>query len=64
MGENSNEVLAQASRRQQSLAREMLHFLGHTKKWWLAPILLFVLLLGSLSILGSTGAGPFLYTLF
>jgi len=47
-----------------SLAREFVEFLGENKKWWLAPILVSVLLLGGLVLLGGTAAAPFIYTLF
>ena len=46
------------------LVREFIYFLGQNKKWWLAPILLSILLLGVLVALGSTAAAPFIYTLF
>jgi hypothetical protein len=46
------------------LAREMVDFLRHNKKWWLLPILLVLLLFGLLLILGGTAAGPFIYPLF
>ncbi len=47
-----------------SLVGEFVRFLGHTKKWWLLPILLVVLLFGALMFLGGTAAAPFIYTLF
>ncbi|MHC5056776.1 MAG: DUF5989 family protein [Planctomycetota bacterium] len=43
---------------------ELWRFLCHNKKWWLAPIILVLLLLGVLLVLGGTGAAPFIYTLF
>jgi hypothetical protein len=43
---------------------EFISFLGHNKKWWLAPIVAVLVLLGVLLILGGTGAAPFIYTLF
>lgn len=43
---------------------ELLYFLKTSKKWWLTPILLAILLLGALVALGSSGAAPFIYTLF
>lgn len=43
---------------------ELLRFMGHTKKWWLTPILLMLLLLGVLIVIGGSGAAPFIYTLF
>ena len=54
----------QASQRQGSLARELLDFIVHNKKWWLTPILLVLLILGVLVMLGGTGVAPFIYTLF
>ncbi len=39
--------------------------LGYARrKWWLAPIVLALLLLGGLMLLGSTSAAPFIYTIF
>jgi energy-converting hydrogenase Eha subunit G len=45
-------------------AAEFLSFLLHNKKWWLVPIVLVLLLTGILVLIGSTGAAPFIYTLF
>ena len=39
-------------------------FLKANKKWWLAPIIISILLLGLLVVLGGTAAAPFIYTLF
>ena len=47
-----------------SLAGEFLLFLRESKKWWLIPILVLLGLTGLLVALGSTGAAPFIYTLF
>ena len=47
-----------------SLIGEFVEFLGQNKKWWLAPIVVSVLLLGALVLLGGTAAAPFIYTLF
>ncbi len=49
---------------QLSLVREFLLFVVENKKWWMIPILLVLLLVGLLVVLGSTGAAPFIYTLF
>jgi hypothetical protein len=53
-----------AEKKSPGLAVEFLEFLRHNKKWWLAPIIVFLLCLGILAILGGTGAAPFIYTLF
>ena len=44
--------------------KELVMFLRHNKKWYLIPIVISILLLGVLIALGSTGAAPFIYTLF
>ncbi|MCL4209870.1 MAG: hypothetical protein HRU76_05080 [Phycisphaeraceae bacterium] len=53
---------AQAARA--GVLREFVDFLRDNKKWWLVPLLVTFLLVGALIVLTSTGAGPFLYTLF
>ena len=63
--ENDNDFAEQASSGERSsLPREFLEFLGDNKKWWLAPIIISILLLGTLVLLGGTAAAPFIYTLF
>ncbi|MFW2387644.1 MAG: DUF5989 family protein [Polyangiales bacterium] len=46
------------------LVNEFVGFLKANKKWWLAPVIISILLLGSLVVLGGTAAAPFIYTLF
>jgi hypothetical protein len=46
------------------LAAEFWDFLKVRKKWWLLPIILMLLLAGTLIVLGQTAAAPFIYTLF
>jgi hypothetical protein len=59
-----NDFLAQASGKQTGLVSEFIGFLKANKKWWLAPIIISILLLGLLMVLGGTAAAPFIYTLF
>lgn len=47
-----------------SIVGEFWLFITENKKWWLIPLLLAFLLVGILVVLGSTGAAPFIYTLF
>ncbi len=66
-GENpkgDDEFLARASGKQRGLVAEFIGFLKANKKWWLAPIIISILLLGLLVVLGGTAAAPFIYTLF
>ncbi len=55
---------AEVNKPRQTLAREFAGLLIAHKKWWLTPIVVAVLLVGALIILGGTGVGPFIYTLF
>ena len=48
-----------------SILREFWDFLKVRKKWWLAPIITMLLLLGILIFFTqSTAVAPFIYTLF
>lgn len=47
-----------------SLFKEFIQMLKHNKKYWMIPLVLMLLGFGVLLILGSTGAAPFIYTLF
>jgi membrane-bound ClpP family serine protease len=49
---------------QPSLIVEFLEFLRDNKKWWLLPILLVIAAVGLLAAFASSGAAPFIYTLF
>ena len=48
------------------LWRELLDLLRQNKKWWLLPILFFLLLLGALIAIAmvAPGAAPFIYSFF
>jgi hypothetical protein len=44
--------------------QDLAGFLKESKKWWLIPLVLVMLLLALLIFLSSTGVAPFIYTLF
>ncbi len=47
------------------IIRELWDFLRVRKKWWLAPIIVFLILLGAIIVLAEGSAlAPFIYTLF
>lgn len=48
----------------ENLFSDFWHFLKESKKWWLVPLLVFLLLAGLFIYLCGTGAAPFIYTLF
>lgn len=45
--------------------KDLWNFLKVRKKWWLAPLIIVLILLGLLIVLGGSSAlAPFIYTLF
>lgn len=48
-----------------TLIRELFAYMSARKKWWLLPVLFFVLVFGGLLILAQGSAvAPFIYTIF
>jgi hypothetical protein len=48
-----------------SILKEFWSFLRVRKKWWLMPIVIFLLTLGAILVVGKGSAlAPFIYTLF
>jgi hypothetical protein len=48
-----------------AIIREFWQFLRERKRWWLAPIVLFLLILGAVLIFAKGSAlAPFIYSLF
>jgi len=48
-----------------TLARELFAYMSARKKWWLAPVLIILILFGGLLILAQGSAiAPFVYTVF
>jgi hypothetical protein len=47
------------------LIRDLFQFVRGRKKYWLAPVIIVLLLMGLLVVLGGSSAvAPFIYTLF
>lgn len=45
--------------------REFMRFVRARRKWWLAPVVIFLFMLGALIVLAQSSAlSPFIYTLF
>jgi hypothetical protein len=48
-----------------ALSRELLLYMSARKKWWLAPVLVLLLVFGGLLVLAQGSAvAPFIYTVF
>jgi hypothetical protein len=43
---------------------EMAYFLKKSRKWWLLPFVLAIVVLGALTLLSSTAVAPFIYSIF
>lgn len=49
----------------QSLIKELVQFAMREKKWWLVPLLVILVLIGSLIVFAQSSAlAPFLYPFF
>lgn len=68
MSETKSEAQSEFERlgeeEQLSLVSEFVLFIKENKAWWMIPILLVLGGVGLLVVLSSTGAAPFIYTLF
>ena len=58
------DFASEAQQARPGLLAELWEFLKHSKKWWLTPIILVLLLIGAFLLLASTAAAPFIYPLF
>lgn len=48
-----------------SIFKEFIEFSKSTKKWWLVPIVIFLLVLGAVIVLvESSSLAPLIYTIF
>ncbi len=57
-------LAAHAERREMGMLREIWKLLSQHRKRWLAPLILFLLLLAAFVVLGATPVAPFIYALF
>ena len=44
--------------------KEIISFIIETKKWWLAPIITVLLIVGLLVLFADSSVAPFIYSLF
>lgn len=58
------QFTAQAEQQQAGFLAELVAFLRDNKRYWLAPILIVLLLVGVLMALATTSAAPLIYPLF
>lgn len=61
---DENQFAESLKQRKSGFLAEFWAYLRHSKKWWMLPILIVLLILGAFVLLSSTGLGPFIYALF
>ena len=61
---SKSQFEAASEEQQLSLFQEFRIFIVENKAWWMIPILLVLSFVGVLLVLASTGAAPFIYTLY
>jgi hypothetical protein len=62
--DQDNDFAQHAEQRSPGIVAEFWDFLIHNKKWWITPIILILLLMGTLILVTNTAAAPFIYTLW
>jgi hypothetical protein len=64
MANKRQEFERLADEKQHSLVSEFWMFIVENKAWWMVPLILVFGMLAVVLVLGSSGAAPFIYTLF
>jgi hypothetical protein len=60
----SDEIARLAETGAQDPFREFLHLVARTRKYWMIPIVLLLLLAGAIVMVGGSSLAPLIYTLF
>lgn len=63
-GKQKSEFEKAKEGKQDSLLQEFVDFVLENKTWWLIPIFFVLFLFALISVVVSTGAAPFIYTIF
>ena len=63
-GDHSRKLLSQAEGPAPGFFREFLMYLRESRKWWLIPIVIILLLASALVFVSGSAIGPFIYPLF
>jgi len=59
-----SEFASQAGAKRNSFLSDYLYLVRSNRKWWMLPLIGLLLGFGLLMVLASTGAAPFIYTIF
>ena len=58
------EFEAKAQKRSAGPLGEFVYFLRRSRKWWMAPIIVMLVLVGVLLVMTSSAVAPLIYALF
>jgi len=61
---SADEFVRQAKGGSRGIVGEVLDFMRQTRKWWMGPILVALLIFGILVFLSSSVVAPYIYALF
>lgn len=59
-----NLVIIRLAQNYRIIVKEIFKFIYQTKKWWLAPLIFLLLIVGLLVIFSDSAVAPFIYSLF
>lgn len=62
--DNADEFARQAEQASPGLLKEYLYFLRHSKKWYMIPTIVLLVLLALLVALSASGLMPFIYAIW
>ena len=54
-------LIRQADEESDNILVEFWYFLRYNKKWWLAPIIVMLLMIGGLVVMSGSALAPFIY---
>jgi hypothetical protein len=54
----------ESKKARRSLLREIWDWMGENRKWWLSPIILALIILGTLVLISGTPLGQWIYSVF
>lgn len=60
--EKGQSQFEKVSGKNAGLAGELVGFLKKNKKWWLLPLMVFLVFFGVMLLLSTTAIAPFIYT--
>jgi hypothetical protein len=63
-GNRAEAFVQEAGRKQRGLLGDYWSYLRRERKWWLTPVVFFLLVASAFIVLSGTGLAPFIYAIF